>query len=55
MDEDVRELLLEAMAELHRGNADEALLVLERTVNPKFWTSTEAANEVDNHFDGLRA
>ena len=47
MDDDVKELLLLAMVELRNGNADEALLILERTVYPKYEHCTVAQQEYD--------
>lgn len=43
MSQDVKELLLLAIIELKNGNPDEALLILERTVYPKFSSIGHAA------------
>jgi hypothetical protein len=42
MDRDVEKLIREAIANLKEGRAEDALLVLERTVDPKFGSRVEA-------------
>lgn len=36
MDAEIKKLILEAIADLKRGDTEAALLVLERTVRPKY-------------------
>lgn len=42
MDRDVEKLVREAIAALRDGRSEDALLVLERTVDPKFGSRTDA-------------
>lgn len=41
--EETKELVWRAIAELRAGNTVEALTILERTVRPKWWKSSRAA------------
>lgn len=50
MDQEVKELILLAIVELKNGNVDEALLILERTVWPK-WGTVEEADGAYRMFD----
>ncbi len=42
MDGKTRELIEKAIEEIKRGNNDEAALILERTLRPKFWSSSRS-------------
>jgi hypothetical protein len=49
MEPDVKRLLLEAISDLRNGNVEDALLVLERTVDPKFETIGDASIAMLDH------
>jgi hypothetical protein len=49
MEAEVEKLLRKAIAELRSGNADEALLILERTVDPKFESIGDASIAMLDH------
>lgn len=49
MDAEVKKLIIEAMDAIKRGDTEDALLVLERVVRPKFRSSYQAREHLARH------